>query len=56
LEEVNEQIRKEKEIQYNDENEIIDSVFDLLTNFFCRRYLIIFKNRFSKHNHPNGRL
>ena len=32
--EICEQIHRELEIQYNDENEIIDSSIDLLTNFF----------------------
>ena len=32
--EICEQIQRKKEIQYNDENEIIDYNMDLLTNFF----------------------
>jgi len=33
FEEIYEQIRKELEIQYNDEKEIIDSSIDFLTKF-----------------------
>ena len=34
FEEIYEQILKEYEIQYNDENEIIDTNIDSLTNFY----------------------
>ena len=40
FEEICEQIHKEKEIQYNDEKEIIDSNIDLLRKFQLRNMLI----------------